>query len=266
MSRFLQCTRTARAVSVFILLCFVTLPAFALAPRYEEALKLFHDGKFDASLEVIRAVFDDNKGAIELRLLAAHNYLGKRDFENARAHMEYCMQQHPDRFECRAVLSTILREQGRSGAALQVLAAAIRKFGNVPELRLEAAAAHFAQGSYGTARTHLEKVIAEDSRNFAAIYMDGLIFLKQRQYSNAEFRLQNALDLKPKNKTDLVNLYVNLGFAYEGQGDALVSEGKSADAAVRFREALRYYTFALRLDPDNSTARGNRARVEAKEI
>lgn len=266
MSRFSHRIRAVRTALVSVLIFLIAFPLSALAPRYDEALKLFHEGQFDASLEVIRAVFDDNKGAIELRLLAAHNYLGKKDFENARAHMDYCMQQHPDRFECRAVLSTILREQGKSGTALQVLATAIRKFPDAPELRLEAAAAHFALGSYGTARTHLEKVIAADSRNFAAIYMDGLIFLKQRQYSNAEFRLQNALDLKPKNKNDLVNLYVNLGFAYEGQGDALVNEGKSADAAGRFREALRYYTFALRLDPDNETARKNRVRVEAKEI
>lgn len=250
-----------------MLLVFLTSSSvFALAPRYDEALKLFHGGKYNASLDVIRSVFDDHRGAVELRLLAAQNYMHLGEYENARAHMSYCLKENAKQLECYATLSSIYRAEKRYDNAVKTARSGIGKVGESVPLRLELAGAYYAKGNYGAARAHLDKVLQSDPNNFTAIYMDGLIFLKQGKFANAEFRLRHALDLKPKTSIDLLHLYVNLGFAIEREGDRLVTAGESADGIRRYSEASRYYNYALRIDSNHPVARESRERMKSKSI
>lgn len=238
----------------------------ALAPRYDEALKLFHSGKYNESLDVIREVFDDHRGAVELRLLAAQNYMYLGEYESARAHMTYCLKENAKRLECYATLSSIYRAEQRYNNAIKTARSGIGKVGESVPLRLELASAYYATGKYAASRAHLEKVLQNDPNNFTAIYMDGLIFLKQGKFANAEFRLRHALDIKPKTSIDLLHLYVNLGFAIEREGDRLVAAGERAEGIRRYSEASRHYNYALRIDSNHPLARESRERMKSKEI
>ena len=142
----------------------------------------------------------------------------------------------------------------------------IQRSANSVPLRLEIAATYYSTGNYTAARTHLEKVLSLEPGNFHAIYMDGLIFLRKGEFTSAEFRLRNALDLKPKSERELINLYVNLGLALERSGDQLAARGQPGQASAKFREAARFYNYALRLDADNVVARTNRERINNKSL
>lgn len=254
------------AAGLLAIFTFSSSTVFALAPRYDEALKLFHSGKYTESLDVIRAVFDDNRGAVELRLLAAQNYMHLGEYENAIAHMTYCLKENPEQLECYATLSAIYRSEKRYDNAVKIARAGLAKVGDQIPLRLELAGAYYATGNYAASRAHLDKVLQTDPNNFTAIYMDGLIFLKQDKFANAEFRLRHALDLKPKTSLDLLHLYVNLGFAIEREGDRLVGGGERAEGIRRYSEASRFYNYALRIDSNHPIARENRERMKSKEI
>lgn len=256
--------RTTAAALLAVLLSSTAL--HALAPRYDEALKLFHEGRYEESLNVIRAVFDEHRGAVELRLLAAQNYLHLGDYEKAKAHMSFCLKEDREQTACYATLATIHRREGRTDRAIKTARAGIGKVGESVPLRLELASAFFARGNYAGARAHLDKVLQADANNFAAIYMDGLIFLKQKKFANAEFRLRHALDLKPKTTIDLLHLYVNLGYAIEREGDRLLVAGERAEGIRRYSEATRFYNYALRLDGNHPTARTARERMRTKEV
>lgn len=250
---------------LFLACVFAASALAAQAPaRYDEALKLYQAGKYEDSLAVIRAVFDSNAGSVELRTLAAMNYVNLGQLEPAIAHSRYCAESNPTRFECRAARATALRRAGRYGDAVAAAEAGLRATGENIALRLEAASASYAAGRYDAARRHVEKVIAQDQNNFPALYLDGLIFLRQGNFENAEFRLRNALTARPRVRRDLANAYINLGFAIENQADALQRAGKAAEAVGRYREALEFYDFALETDASSSLARQNRERVQGK--
>lgn len=261
-------TTATRLPVYLLLLATLAAPAGlgALAPRYDEALKLFHTGRYSESLDVIRQVFDDNRGAVELRLLAAENYMHLGEFENARAHMSFCLKENPSSLECHALLSAVYRREKRYDHAIRTAQSALTRLGDKIPLRLELASAYYAKDNYAGARAHLEKVLQAEPANFTAIYMDGLIFLKQGRFANAEFRLRNALALEPKTSIDLLNLYVNLGFALEREGDRLLAEGQRSDGVRKHTEASRYYYYALRIDSEHPQARANRERMKSKAV
>ena len=63
---------------------------FAAPPEYAEAVKLYRAGQYEQSLELIRSVFDANKGSLELRMLAAANYHRRVVFRPVESGMNRC--------------------------------------------------------------------------------------------------------------------------------------------------------------------------------
>ncbi|MBX7057295.1 MAG: tetratricopeptide repeat protein [Leptospirales bacterium] len=230
------------------------------APRYDEALNNYRAGKYEDALAVIRSVFDSNRNSTELRTLAGASYLAQGQTDPALAHARYCINANPQSISCRILKVRVLRRSDPVEAAHSA-EGAIRETGENAALRLEAAAAYFVAGRLDLARRHLEKVIAANQKNFAALYLDGLIFLKQMRYEEAEFRLRNALNAAPPTRADAVRTLVNLGAAVENQAMALRSAAKSAEAAGRFREAGDLYRRALELNEQHAAARAGLERV-----
>ena len=262
-----RCFRSA----TLILLIAMPLPALqaqdAEAPEgYDQALSSFRSGRYEESLQTIRGVFDNNRSSMHLRLLAAANYAALGYYDSAVAHMQCAMKDHPNRAEPGAMLAGIFRRQGRTDQAIRIAQTGLRQAGDNLDLRLELAAAYYAANRLTEARAQLERALALDAQNFHAIYLDGMIFLRQARYDNARFRFMNALNLEQLPRADLVGLYVNMGFALERLGDAALEEGQRGQAVSQWREAVRYYQYALRLDPQNGQARENLNRVEAREI
>ncbi|MCB1322822.1 MAG: hypothetical protein KDK34_21365, partial [Leptospiraceae bacterium] len=89
-------------------------------PRYQEALDLYEKGDYEQSLAVIRDVFDAHRNSMELRLLASANYAARGEFDQARAHMEYCINDHPRSVEPRVMLAGIWRRQNKPYQTIEV--------------------------------------------------------------------------------------------------------------------------------------------------
>ncbi len=230
------------------------------APRYNEAVRLYQQGKFEDCLAVIRSVFDTNRNSAELRALAGAAYLAQGQTDPALAHAKYCVTANPQSIPCRLLRVRALRRAGQPGEAARAAESALRDLGENSNLRMEAAASFYASARFDLARRHLEKVIAADQKHFAALYLDGLIFLRQGRYE-AEFRLRNALNAPPRSRSEAVRTLVNLGAAIENQARQLNANGQAAQAAARNRQAMEFYARALELNPEHAAAKAARQRL-----
>ena len=226
-------------------------------PRYKEATELFQQGKYEASLDAIRSVFDDYKSSYEFRMLAAADYLEKGEFDNAVSHLQYCMKDHPDRAEPHALLAAVYRKAGNPGKALNHIRNVLKRFPDSVPLRMETALAYAALGNAGAARTHIQKVLSINPNHFGAIYLDGLLYLKAGDLENAEFRLRNAARLgtpDPQLKFALLN---NLGLTLSLLAER--SDGQRKESYLS--RARQYLQQAAQINPGHPALKANMARL-----
>ena len=232
--------------------------------EYKRALNFYLRRNFGASLEVIRSIFEEQKENMALRILAGANYIALGKPSRAAPHIQAAMRLHPQGFEPSLFYTRLLRSQKKYYKALVHARRAMQRVGEVPALRLEAAAVYYELKNYPKARIQLQRVMELDPQNYYAFYMDALIFLQERRYELAEFRLRNALALHPKHKRDLKLLYNNLAFALEKKGESLEKSAKIAQARQCYREAKAFYSYALSIEPQNEMIRSNKERIDRR--
>jgi len=230
-------------------------------PRYDEALKLYARGKYNESLEVIRKVITVQYRPYAMRMLAAANYSKLNKHQNAIEHMLWCIKENPGRAEPRIFLVGLLRKTGHHRRALSYAAGSMARHGENVHLRLEMARANYLLGRHREARRHLDILMRKDRKNSDAVFLDGLIFLRQGNFDIAEFRFRHALSLKPKNRIVLADLYNNLGFALEKKGDASSDAKRAGSYRV---EAEKMYRYSILVRPNHPLARQNLARLMQK--
>ena len=230
---------------------------------YRNALKLYQQGEYNRSLEVIRSVFNSAPQSYELRMLAAANYMRLGSYPNAATHLRTCIRQHPKRPEPVAMLGSVYRAMKQPGAAVTFLINGIVRHKGDARLRMELAQVYYSLGKYFPARQQLERILQANANYFDALYLDGMIFLREGKYENAEFRLNQALNQKPRNKRVLASLYNNLGMALERSGDTYRQTEKGR-SDFYYKNAEDNYGFALKVDPNHPTAGANRDRIRTK--
>ena len=235
--------------------------------QYEQALYFYLNGNFESALITIRSIFEEYKNNLSIRLLAASIYTAQAKYDNAFAHIKIAKSLYPRRIEPIFIQIKILQEQKKSYEAIALAKRAMRFNLTIKEkvgLDLSIVASYYKLGNYKKARTQLERIFESSPQNYYAFYLDGLIFLKQERYDLAEFRLQNAIALKPKDKRDLKLLYNNLAFALEKSGELFAKEGSTKMAKQRYQEAKKYYSYANKLAPNNKIIRANYERIERR--
>lgn len=244
-----------------VLFCvLILLPGIlsATPPRYDEALARFKDGDHNGSLEIVRSVFDENRESLELRMLAAACYHRLGNLDSALAHMLYALKSHPDEVGPTLYMAILQREKGQPGRAVEILKRGAGKFPQDPWVRYELAATYFSQGNHKVARQQLEAVLTKSPNFFPAVYLDGVIYLADGDYENADFRFRNATRIRMTDREWTKRLYNNLGIVNEhlaaAAGDAKVS-------AEKISLARDYFKKAIELDGGYSIARGNLDRL-----
>ena len=253
-------------VSLFI--CVILLiPAGAGSQNfpsgYDDALKQFQQKKYDNSLEIIRLNFQPESQSYEFRMLAAANYLNLANHQQALQHLNFCRREHTDRSEPITLTAVILRKSGNLyGAAREIIAGLARFPDDVP-LRMEMSRVYFLLGKYPQARLQLDLILKSDPYNIHAIYLDGLIFIKERRFDEAEFRLSNVLGMKAVPFYLLPSLHNNLGFVLENIASVNVQNGDAAGAKIKYREAMDHYSKALSYSPDNKIYMENKNRISS---
>ena len=232
--------------------------------EYQQALALYLKGNFEASLKKIRSVFEKHKNRMSFRILAGANYIALGKASRALPHIRIARRLYPRRFEPALLYASLLRSQRKYYEAISHIRQTIQKIGDSPALSLEASAIYYELKNYPKARIQIQRVLELDPQNYYAFYIDGLLFLQERRYELAEFRLRNALALKPKHKRDIKLLYNNLGLALEKKGEALEKRAKIAQAKQSYREAKIFYSYALELDLKNQIIRRNKERMDRR--
>jgi tetratricopeptide (TPR) repeat protein len=228
---------------------------------YEDALKLFQQKNYQGSLAVIRSNFNPASHSYEFRMLAAANYLNLGNYELAKQHLVSCKTEHPKRYEPIAFTGVILRKSGNLYGAANEIIQGIAKFPDNSGLRLEMTRIYFLLEKLPEARSQLDVVLQKDPNNINAIYLDGLIFIKQARYEEAEFRLKNVMGMKELPASIAPSLHNNLGLSLERMGLVIQQKGDKVQAKAKFQEALENYNKALGYSPDHPIYNRNKARI-----
>ncbi len=250
--------------------CSTLLFAQAVPEGYDEAFKLYLKGDYKESLARVRAIFEANKTSMELRLLAAANYIELNEFNQASAHISVALQTNPKRSEPILFQANLLRRQGKLNKALRNIDRALPQIKEQTALFLEIAILHLQNNNRPLARVYMQRALERDPKNIYAFYIDGLIFLKDKQYESAEFRFRNALALKPIEGNLVVALSNNLGFCIEKKANSLLLdknhniENVNKIAKGLYKEARFYYKQAIKISPNSNTTLANLERISNK--
>lgn len=244
---------------------FLSAPLFADPPEgYNQAIEHYNAGRFDKSLEVIRGIFEANKNSYEVRMLAAANHANLRNYDAAIQHMQYCIKDHPEKVEAKVLFASILRKSGHFYDAIRVARSVLDAGTENLPLRMELARSLYRVGQYAPARQQVEKILQSQSNNYDAIALDGLIFLRQGNLENAEFRLSNALTLTPGDNPDRQHILNNLGFVLEKTGDRYLAQGDKQHSVASYREAQKRYNEAKNAGPVLELINRNLERIAQK--
>ncbi|MFN3603624.1 MAG: tetratricopeptide repeat protein [Leptonema sp. (in: bacteria)] len=242
----------------FSYLVFINRILAAYPPNYEEALGLFKEKKYEESLNKIREVFDNYKNSLEFRLLAASNYLELKNFPNALAHLKYASQDHPNSYEVYILMSEVYNASEQYQNSLQILNMANQIFKEENQKKLiffQFAKTYYLMANNSQSRKYIENMIARFPSFAPAIYLDGILYLKEKNYELAEFRFKSLLSLKNLDPDLKKRVYNNLGFIYS------INLVKLPDASKEYKEnfklAKEYFKMATQIDPNYSIAKQN---------
>lgn len=243
---------------LFIYLFSINKILGAFPPNYEVALKLFQEKKYEESLNKIREVFDNHRNSLELRLLAASNYIEINNYENAIAHLRYAIQDHPNSYEAYLLLSEVYNQinQYQNSILFLTKASQVLKANHERKIILyQLAKTYYLAKDWKNAKKIIENLIAIAPDYDLAIYLDGLIYLNQKNYELAEFRFKSLLSLKNLNQELKKRIYNNLGVIRLSTANQYSKD--SNDYKDTIKEAKEYFMKALNLDPDYEIANQN---------
>ncbi len=247
---------------IIVFLIYVTYVGKILSaypPNYEEALKLFQEKKYEESLNKIREVFDNYKNSLEFRLLAASNYIELKDYNNALAHLKYALVDHPDSVEVYILMSEVDLKINQISNSLNILYKAYEQFKQdkikTHLIRYQIARIFYFTKKFEKSRQQLEILIAENPYNYNALFLDGIIYLQEKNYELSEFRLKSITTLKKVDPETLKKVYNNLGFIQEIY--ALNQEKPD----IYRNNARNYYKKSLEIDPHYVYAINNLNRL-----
>lgn len=231
---------------------------WAVPPRYDEAVEKYRQGDAEGALAIVRAVFDENRGSLELRMLAAACYRRLNNLDSAMAHALYAMKDHPDESGPAIYLAVLHREKEDFPRAAEILKRTAGRFPQDPWVRFELASTYFLQKNYAPARQQIEAVLAKNPNFFPAVYLDGLIYLAEGSYENADFRFRNAARIRMTDKEWTKRLYNNMGLVNERLASQAVDQKTREEKIALARE---YFRKAQDLDGGYAIARANLERV-----
>lgn len=252
-----------RLWAILVYFLFINKILSAYPPNYEESLELFRQKKYEESLQKIREVFDNYRTSLEFRLLAASNYLELNDIPKALAHLNYAQMDHPNSWEIVLLLSEAYIRNHQYNIALKILYTGLENFKNEKKihnlLRYQLAKTFFSMNKYEKARQQLEYIIYNDPYNDKALFLDGVIYILQKNYELAEFRLKSILHVSNLDVDMIAKVYNNLGVIkeiyYNQMGDNSVLRDNLK------KEALSYYNRAVELNTNYTVAKENLANL-----
>ena len=235
-----------RTILTLFLILFSSVSAFA---SYEEALKLFEQGNYSESLQVIINTLDANQDLVpdspnyNLRFLAAHNHWKLGNDRAVISHFERCMEIRKDTVDPYIDLGLFYLEKGRFAISEAICRRGL-EIETSPMLYYIIGKTHLARRNFQRARESFERANSLDSQFYMSYNGLGIALMNLGRLGEANVAFIVANSLNPRN-AQILN---NLGVSHEALGNK--------EAAISaFRKALE-------LDPNNTEIRNNLRRNE----
>lgn len=231
---------------IALLLC--TSSAFA---KYEDALKLFQENKFQESLAicaedlVMANDFIPDSPNYKIRYLAAHNHWKLGNIESASIHFRKCMAIDKTKVDPYIDLALMLMEKNKFKEAASVAEDGLKVKDEAMLYWILGRVALF-RGDYSRAKVLFEKANSIEAELYVSYNDLGIALMKLGKFGDANVAFSVAHAINPESPE------INANMAY-----SLYKIGKS-------NEALPYAKKALELLPGNDRIQNLINKIEGK--
>ncbi|MCL2026357.1 MAG: tetratricopeptide repeat protein [Leptospirales bacterium] len=253
------------AIALFFLFAAPLFIAAPLAASYEEALKLYQEGKHKESLVLLARELDVSKdlddGApnYRIRFLAAHNHWKLGNNDSAIIHFRRCMDMKNNPIDPYVDLSLFFLEKNRLNEAETCARNGLQKERNAMLYYVLGEAAR-RRGNFERAKEFLETANSIDPENFVSYNALGMTLIHLGRYGDANTAFSVALAINAAS-AEVMN---NIGVSLERLAASQEASGNQKGAAENYKNAFGYYRKANELDMENKTILENLNRLKNK--
>ena len=251
-----------KKTTAVLLFLFITVP---LVASYEEALKLYENGKHEESLAMLARELDvsrdldDDAPNYRIRFLAAHNHWKLGNSDSAVIHFRRCMDMKNRSIDPYIDLSLFLFEKNRLNDAEAFAKRGLEMEKNAM-LYYILGQVSLKRENFWRAKELLETANSIDPENFASYNALGMVLMYLGKYGDANTAFSAALAINAAS-AEITN---NVGVSLEKLAASQKSSGSEKEAAENYKSALAYYKKANELDMENKTILENLNRLKDK--
>ena len=234
---------------IFLTAFLVLFGATSLLASYEDALKLYQDGKYRESLDILGKELDVSKDLEEgapnynIRFLAAHNHWKLGNDESAIAHFKRCIDIKKDAVEPYIDLSLFLLERDRLNDA-EIFARQGLRIKNSAMLYYVLGRSALKRKNYWRAKELFETANSLDPELYISYNELGITLMNLNKYGDANTAFSVAMALSPE-KPELLN---NMGLCLE--------------KLQKYKESYQYLEKANSMQMENKAILENMLRVK----
>jgi Flp pilus assembly protein TadD len=234
-----------KKILITILFLFMSVALFA---SYEDALKLYQEGKYKESLSILANELDISKDLAEeapnynIRFLAAHNHWKLGNDESAAIHFKRCMDMKNKSIDPYVDLSLFYLQRNKLNDAEAYAKKGLQRERNAM-LYYILGEASLKRENFWRAKELFETANSIDPENFVSYNALGIVLMRIGKYGDANVAFSVALAINPSSP-EIMN---NMGMSLEKLGEN--------------KEALAHYKKANELDMENKTILANLKRL-----
>ena len=251
-----------KKTTIVIFFLFLVAP---LAASYEEALKLYQEGRYKESLALlaneldISKDLDDGAPNYRIRFLAAHNHWKLGNNDSAVIHFRRCMDMKNRSIDPYIDLSLFFLEKNRLNDAESCAKNGLQKERNAM-LYYVLGEVSLRRENFLRAKELLETANSIDPENFVSYNALGITLMYLGKYGDANTAFSVALAINATS-AEVTN---NVGVSLEKLAASQESSGSEKEAAENYKSAFAYYKKANELDMENKTILENLNRLKNK--
>jgi tetratricopeptide (TPR) repeat protein len=199
-------------------------------------------GRRDAALRLLEQAADIDPQRVATHLELARLHSGLRDLEAAHDDLALALHYEPANADAHFLLGSLHRQRGNLNGAIDSYKQALESDASHVQALSELGYVYLKKEKFQDALAALERAVELDPKNYAAQSNLGLVYVKLEEYERAHEVFAKLSERAPRS---VLWPRINLG--------------NSLDHTGRFDEAERVYDEILQLEPNNYSARWNRA-------
>jgi len=251
-----------KKITIVLLFLFIAATLFA---SYEEALKLYQDGKYKESLAVLANELDVSKDLdndtpnYRIRFLAAHNHWKLGNDESVMIHFRRCMDMKNNSIDPYVDLSLFFLEKKKLNDAEACAKRGLQKERNAMLFYILGEVS-LKRENFWRAKELLETANSIDPENFASYNALGITLMYLGKYGEANTAFSAAIAINAAS-AEVTN---NIGVSLEKLAASQESSGNEKEAAENYKSALAHYKRANELDMENRIILENLNRLKNK--